>query len=658
MTRTTKILFLVGAVCCLSASPTLGQRNLAGRATPSTPGGQLWSPVQAFRSQSFGTADLPSQRPASGSGVLGSSIYTAGAEPRAYTSTSGGLQTAPDPEFYTQRQTQYHDPLAPLVSAPASSRRTFAARGSRDSSQIATLLARRAAESLAPTRPPLTSLAPPQQGTYRQTILEGEDALKRKDYGNALERFRAAVTTGNGTPESHLSVAHASLAMADGDYTDTADALGQTLRVFALLPLASVHPKDFLTDEAEYVRIRSELERHVEAKGDAEAVFVLGYLQWRDRQLVQAVDTINRAATKTDNAQLADSIHRMLRGMGAAHRQLVENAPLLQPAEDYAQAGIRLSLPRGFRQVRLQQINRVVIARGGTRDSPQQIALSIFPVAADTDLQTLVDSATDHLNCKLGVSNVMIETDAEVPFLDDVAHVRTFGCDYGGQTLVAARLCFIREPEQTENGLTPRLGYVLGMGVNHEEADALLTTLAAVSRSIELVDFVRPVSLPVSRAGYDVTDTQWDFSLHQPQGWAGSFNDRGFAMGRFDNLMGGAVTPRVEVLVSEVADEDTAEELAAAAIAAKKLDGHRIVVLSRGPARLGDIDGHEYVTQETLGDGPLTVEVGRLICTNDEDTPKRLYALVVRCQGATAHQAQMIMDAIAPTFDLSRSPFD
>ena len=660
MTRTTKLhRIIIALVCCLSVSPALGQRSQAGRSSPSTPGGQLWTPVQSFQSQSFGTADLPSQRPADGAGILGSSIYRSGVPLSAHAPTGGGLQTAKGPTRFTQRQVQYHDPMTPLVSAPSSQPHAFVPRTNSDSSHITTLLSRRAAQSLAPTRPPLTSLAPPQEGPYRQTMLAGEAALKQKDYAAALERFQAAVTARRDTPEAHLSMAHAYLAAAHGDYTASADALGRTVRVFALLPLATVHPKDFLADEAEYQRIRSALDQHVAgADTDANAMFVLGYLQWRDGQVTDAVNTLMTAATKADSPELLDSINRMLRGMVTVRRQLTEDAPPLQPAEDYSQAGIRLSLPQGYRHVRLQQINRVVIARGGGEESPRQIALSVFPLAADTTLRTLVDSATEHLNCKLGVSKVMVEADSEVPFLGGVAHVRTFGCDYGGKAIVAARLCFIREPEPTDTGQTPRLGYVLGMGVNHEEADILLPSLAAVSRSIEFTEFVRPVSLPVDSDGYDVVDTQWGFSLFQPKGWAGSFNDRGFAMGRFDNLMGGAVTPRVEVVVSKVRDTDTPEGLGASAIAAKAGDERRIVVISQGVAQLGDIDGYEFVTQEAHGDRPLTVEISRLICEKSDDGPNRLYALVVRCQGATVDQARSIMDAVAPTFALSQQAFD
>jgi len=490
-------------------------------------------------------------------------------------------------------------------------------------------------------------------------MLAGEEAMKNRDYATALEDFRAAAQEGHHTPESLLSMMHAQLAAADGDYTQAATSLGRTLRVFALLPLATVHPRDFLADEAEYARIRSALEEHVHKHGaDARAMFVLGYLQWRDDEFGQAVETLTDAGANADSTRLLDDIDRMLRGMGAARRQVAGNAPILGAPVHYAPAGIRLSLPEGFLPVRLQQINRVFIARGGAADAPQQIAMSVFPLAADTDLRTLVEAATNHLNCKIGVTNVMIETDEEVPFLDGVAHVRTFGCEYGGKPVTAARLCFIREPEPTPTGQTPRLGYVLGMGVGQEDAAMLLPALAAVANSIELTDFVRPVDLPVSGDGYDVFDAQWEFSLFQPHGWAGSFNDRGFAMGRFDNLMNGAVTPRVEVVVSEVAESDSPEQLAAAAIAAKEADGHRVVVLSQGPAQLDGIDGYQIVTQEAHSGRPLTVEATRLICKSRDDGPKRLYALVVRCQGATGDQAQAIMDALAPTFDLVEPAFD
>jgi len=191
-----------------------------------------------------------------------------------------------------------------------------------------------------------------------------------------------------------------------------------------------------------------------------------------------------------------------------------------------------------------------------------------------------------------------------------------------------------------------------------DEADTLLPTMAAVARSVEYVDFERPVDQPVPEHGRDVTDPHLGFTIRQPAGWVGAQTHRGFTMGQFDCLQGGVVTPSAEVIVLDLSSEHTAESFGRQAIEAKAEEGQEITVLSHGPTEMANANAYEFVIKKDVPTadgrpGESWIEIGRLIVIRGTGGRQRLYALVVRCRSATPRAAMSVMDAIAPTFSLS-----
>ncbi|MHC4985418.1 MAG: hypothetical protein ACYTFO_04600, partial [Planctomycetota bacterium] len=620
-----------------------------------------------FRANSFGVSDLPRQQTAGGGGVLGSSMYSGGA-PAGMTTPSGGgsgdhtsRQQTPS-GIGTVRQVQVYDPMAPMTVAGSASGRAAIVAASTDTvrSQIdaAAALGQSAETVGTVTRPNLTSLAPPDASAYQVAMLKGEQALKDIDYPAALTAFEAALVAGQGTPEVLLSLTHTYLAVSEGSYIEAAGYLGRTLDKLPTLPMARVHPKDFYA-EGEYDRILAALEAHVEANPqDHDAMLVLGYLRWRDGLIDQAVDVLGDAVVlASDNEDLSDAIDTLLKGIGAASQSLRSRGPTMQDPIAFPWAGIRLSLPEGFQPQRLVQINSILLAGGGEGQATRRISLTVFPIGPDLELWELMDSVTEHMNAQLGISNVTVENEAEVAFLDGQAAVRALSCEYGDTEIVGARACFIRE---LDSPLIEgqRLAYVLGMGVLADDADIVLPSLAAVARSIEYVDFERPVDRPVPEHGRDVIDPHHGFSIRQPFGWVGAQTERGFTMGQFDCLQGGTVTPRVDVIVLAAGPEHTAASFGRQVIETRAAEGHEITVLSHGPTQLADRDGYEFVIKKTR---PATdtqaaatwTEVGRLIVVPADNDQQRVYGLVVRCRDASDEKAVAIMDAVAPTFSLS-----
>ncbi|HDZ19725.1 hypothetical protein LCGC14_0015700 [marine sediment metagenome] len=670
-----QIALVVVVAMLLSVSHAQRGRVGARRAGISGVGSRAWSPVREFRANSFGAGDLPKQQPASGGGVLGSSIYSGG-PPRGSRPRGGrgapARAAGPGPLSPSQRQNRVYDPIVPLTVTSTTSgagssamlRAQQISTGTRPIADLTGLLARKADGKATISRPYVTSLAPAEEGMRRLAMLTGERALRSKDYKQAFASFEKAWKISHNMPEATLSLAHTYLATADGSYAKAAQYLGKTVKLFPYLPLARVHPKDFYADQAEYQRVLSELEQHVsDHPADGQALFVLAYLRWRDQDGPAALETLQAALMNTEDKQLTASIDLMLRGMGGARDAIADEGPKLQAPIDLAWAGIRLAMPEGFTADRLGEINRVLLATGGKEgEFRPKLALSVYPIGKDVDVKGLMDSVTDHLNGKLGVEDVKIVDEATVKVLDDKAFVRALTCTYLGQQVALARVCFIRDvpsPSGAPAGTKGRrLAYVLGAGVSDRQADQLIPMLAAVARSLAYTDIRRPVDLPVATDGHLIKDPLWGYSMRQPNGWVGSFRESGFDMGQFDLLLGGTVTPRVEIIVATIPETHTPKSFGERAIQLQIDKGNDIKILSQGPATLGGQKGHQFVMQKQTKEGEhveTSIEIGRVICVPAGDGTQRMYALVVRTRRCPEAKAVALMDQMASGFKLMPS---
>ncbi len=648
--------FLIIALCLALVGPAIGQSRIGDS--------HSWSPVRAFRSDSFGVNNLPSSTPASGGGVLGSSIYSGG-PPRG--STRSGAGSGDHRGGSTQisggmRQVQVTHPVTPLtITVPTTGGASLTPAADDPTTtqvrSLTTTLGQSAAEGTTVTQPRLTSLAPHDPGAYQAEMLKGEAALKAKDYAKALEAFEAALPASNGAPEVQLSLAQTYLAMADGDYKEPAIFLARTLNIFPALALANVHPQDFLAS-GEYDRVLTALEDHLQADPDDHiAEFVLGYLRWRDGQATDAIKLLNAAVVNSEIEELTRAIDMLLKSIGGFRHALAADAPDMQPAADYAWAGVRLALPVDFKQERLTRINEVMVAANESKDSLQQVGLSVYPIGQPIGLEALMDSLTEHLNRQLGVTNVTVDGEAEVTFhVDQRAFVRTFSCTYQGQRVVAGRLCFLREVT-TPLGKKVHLAYSLGMGVQEAHADKLLPVMAAIARSLEMIDFQRPIDLPVPTEGRIILDRNLGYEIRQPAGWVGSRTQDGYSMGQFDCLLGGKVSPRVEVIFAPADGDQSPESFGQQALEASAAKGVRKTILSQGPAMLAGREGYQFTLRKESGDpndaeaDPHWIEVARLIIV-PRGQGRQVVALVARCRQAEVEQAQKVLESFAESFKL------
>jgi tetratricopeptide (TPR) repeat protein len=641
-------ILLVGVLCLGLLAVATAQYRESGATA-------MWR----FQQTSTGMGDLPQPTPANGTGVLGSSMYSGG-PPRGTRSGGGGGgggQVSNATSFQpTMTQTRVYNPMdtMALTASPTTSA-LVVYRQQLESNQLETAtnaLAQSADQQAVVTRPTITSLAPAQQSEYREAMLRGEAALRAGDFADALANFQTAETESNGLEEPLLAQVLAQLGMADGSYAETAEALGRTLHVFPALPMARVHPRNFYADN-QYDQLLSTLRDFVtDAPTDAYAQFVLAYLEWCDGNVPAAGAAAQAAVDNATEPALQQSIDLLIEGAGMARDHLTAVAPDMQDTMELPWAGLRLRLPVGFTPARLRQINRILEANGGTPEAPQRISLNVYPIAESIALPDVLESIANNVDAQRGIDLLSVDTEATVPFLDGEGCYRAFRCRYGDTTFAVLRFCFAREVTDF-NGQSQRLAYVLTMGTRDSQADLLLPTVAAVARSIELTAVQRPIDLPIPSTGQEVVDQQWGVSIRQPDGWAGSLDERGFTMGQFDCLLGGTITPRVELVMAIVDDDHSPQSIIEAAIEAREAEGYTMTVLAQGPAELAGEDGYQFVTEKTSPDGNDTwIEIGRAITVTESDETKRLIGLVVRCEYATQEQAEAIMDALAPTVSL------
>jgi len=127
-------------------------------------------------------------------------------------------------------------------------------------------------------------------------------------------------------------------------------------------------------------------------------------------------------------------------------------------------------------------------------------------------------------------------------------------------------------------------------------------------------------------------------------------------MGQVDFSRGSAVSPMVEVIVTSVAATYTPKSFGEEAIQRRTKKGEAFEVMSNGPTKLSGLDGHQFVVKqgpETAGGGGASFFVGRLTCMDQKDGTKLLYALVLKCHGGEAAQAEAILDKVAATFRIT-----
>jgi hypothetical protein len=177
----------------------------------------------------------------------------------------------------------------------------------------------------------VTTLVPKNGGEFSELIRRGETAFKAEQYQEALNYFKLARRIAPRSPEVLLSLFHTSFAASSGlSYSLPAYYLQFALKYFPELPLVDVKPKYFYAREGDFVRDQVRLEKYIDEQyRDPQALFIMGYICWRNDDVEQACKNLQSAYDLTQDSELREAISILWDGMmasGKVKEKLVINA--------------------------------------------------------------------------------------------------------------------------------------------------------------------------------------------------------------------------------------------------------------------------------------------------------------------------------------------
>lgn len=598
-----------------------------------------------------------------GSGPLGSSIYAGnyggggfGLNRPAYSSLLDSPLTS------SLRTSTAYTPMAPTVLSPAGSTVNLTppagfgyANPVRESISV---LAARDREGFALDVPPLTSLAPRTPGAYREAMLRGEAAFRQGKFDDAVRSFQAARGASNDSAESLLSLAQVYFAMGEKYYAQAAGNLAKVLAKFPGLMQVRVRPVDFFPNAQDYNKAVASLDAYVAANPkDSAAVLLLGYMQYRSGLVDKSLSTVEAGMATSPAKDMEDALAALYEGILRTGKVVAEGAPAMAKAIDYGWAGIRLAMPTGFKPSPLASPNQVIsgMIDNGQGVDPEDVSLYAYPLGeGDMTLKALMDFMMNSIRSQPSIKDMNTEAEAEVPFQTGHALVRLFNYSSGEsqKRTFMGWVAFVREPADKTS---PRIAYLLGLATTEKRADALLPTLAAIAKTIEMSDVTSPSAATIDVQGSTIQDAQFNFAITQPWGWSGRPTDKGFEMGQMDFARGSSVSPKVDLIVQTVPAAQTPRTLVEAAIERKAPKGMTRSVISQGPAKMAGLEGYEVVGTQKPDEGTAgfaSTIVCRIVCVDQPDGHRKMYALVVNCRDCGPTDAQALTDRIGATLQI------
>jgi tetratricopeptide (TPR) repeat protein len=594
-----------------------------------------------------------------GQGPLGSTMYSGG-PPQS--SPICGVNTLSTPSWdsplsYAARSNQAYTPMAPVIverSGPSyGGGYTGGAASGNPVRELASALADKGRQGPSVFAAVLTSLAPNMSGPYRSAMLRGESEFRKGNYKEAIDSFQASRELSNGSAESWLSLSQAGFAMGESSYNSAANCLAQALKSCPDLPLIRVRPREFFGSVDAYNQALANLERFAQDHPkDASALFLLGYMQWREGQVDKALQTLDAAMGAGPEISLADGIAALLDGISRSGQAILAGAPSMQPAQSCPWAGIALALPDGFKSSPLTAPNMVLEGIVPGPDASEQYPVTLYAYSLSDSRMTLdafMDFMIDPMRKSPAITNLTSDAQAEVPFQTGRALVRlfTYTNPFGQDKYVMGWVAFDRELKNT-NGM--RIAYMLGVVMHDKQADKLLPTLAAIAKTVALSDPASPSPATITTEGSMIEDAQAGFSIVLPHGWSGQPTNNGFEMGQLNFASANAISPKVDVIVQAIPGTYTPKSFGEEAIQRKVPKGQIRKVLSEQPATLCGQEGYQFTVSQSpdqQAGGPSSILVGRLIFVDVPDGQKKMYALVVECRDAQAKDVQALTDKMA-----------
>jgi len=625
--------------------------------------------VRDFTSNSTGLNNLNiNYQPANGGGVLGSSIYgqqRSNIKP-VHISTnryqSRPYSTAP-------RQTTTHRRYAPGLPTPtaAPTRRSggYAPRRTvspgSDYAGVKGVKQRKLPKDI--FERVITSLVPPEPAKHRETMLKGEQAFKKGEYAEALAYFETARQISNNSPESLLSLARASFAMADGSYAKPAEYLARTLEIDPELPQIHIFPKSFYGKQSDYIEQMKKLEDYVKTNPkDPQAQLVLGYIRWRQGKPDESRKALGIALADSKDPHITKAVKILLSTIGKG-KDFVK-PPEMAKAEAYPWAGLQLALPKGFEQKTPDQTYQVLNAAKTGNGEPVIVALSAFSVETDTTPSGIADHLISMWRAKTTVDEFTLVEERDVTIAGLPAIARMFTYTVRGDEASALVMCAIREIKgKTASDGALRIGYNLLVRTTRKNMLEMIGVINGVSNSTELIELARPIDLPIELSKHSIRDIQGEYTVRIPNGWTAYHDQDGVVLEQIDYLIGGVASPSVNVISLGVPEGMTAKACGESALAfAAEKRGHKVKILEQGPATIGQQDGYQFVVEKRLpleseeGEpkkfGDPFIRISRMLAGPVVDGRKTYYVIMLTLYDCDMKRGESIMDKLADGFML------
>lgn len=343
---------------------------------------------------------------------------------------------------------------------------------------------------------------------------------------------------------------------------------------------------------------------------------------------------------------------------------------VMQKSVAHPHAGVLLAVPEGFSYQNLIEpydVMRAVLTKRGK--GLQAVALSAHPVAQDTTAEMYVKEMMEGLKETLAIRQLKVLKTVEMPVagLTGVAQKITY--TFRGVKTLAAQVYFVRDVASPK-GLKLRICYVLTVESDTESEATLLPVLGEVIKTVKLVALRHPFEVPVTELAEPIEDKERGYSIRPPRGWTAGAASAGVVLSQTDYLLGGIPMPTVRVLVGDVPAGLTDRDRAAECIKmARKVATERHLaakVLSEGQAKLGGVDGYQFVLAQSPETRPIPEPGG-------EKAPERViiihrlaclpavgghqaggYSLVLVCQGGDVKALEAIIEKISGGFRFLR----
>ena len=646
---------------------------------------------------STGTESIRRSTPATGSGVLGSSIYSGrsnyyrsrpAAAPHLASRSQllGGGSPSRSRRYQSASSPGQFQMVGGSNVAAVDSMRSanFSGLEAEDSSLADALAEKRKHNDLDPDQP-ITSLVPDLPGPYHDLMQTGEQAFKAGKYREALVSFNEANEFAKEIPGLQLALMHTSLALAKEPtskttYIQPADCLARALELFPALPLWNVPPKGYYGNTEDYAKHLALLESHVQTQPkDAYAQFLLAYLKWREGKFNEAETAVQLAYEHSTSKQLTQTLDQLAAGVAStATRKITGERPTLGKPAAYPWAGIEVALPVGFTINPSGRAEQIFLAtKGEAPDSSQTITMLGFPVASEMTPKAFLDQT---------LKNALQENPKIVDFKEvDHAKVLLKGRIGVGMVLEythrdvaskAVAICFIRPVKyhgKDAKSNPVRMATLIVVEVSRKQEAELLPMVDAIARSIQLTDFHRPLDLPLTN-GPVLTDPQSGLEITAPAGWAAGVSEgQGLVLGQIDYGRGGVANPGVMVGSLTVSKPITAEQCVQKVVASETKKGYRVKLISQQAAKLAGLDGTQFVLQKQvvgsaaakdtqlegrraaaafIQPGPPFQEITRFLIVPGEGGKNRIVYITLISFETEGKKALGVMDTLAKNLQL------